>query len=134
MSNRLKALISFVFVVSIVMVVIFAIQTLPSQEMKSNTIENQSMSSEDLMAYLHWKHIELPNQPVRISERGRVLDYHSWKDQIESQKTHASNQRTQLMSYLQWKHRLSTDIKPTLSETERLLKYLAWKHIQDPGN
>ena len=60
MLNRLKVFFPAIVVLIILAIAVFAIPALLSQETTTAGKESQSMSSEDLMAYLQWKHIQDP--------------------------------------------------------------------------
>ena len=133
MSNRLKVFPPAIVVLIILVISVFATPALLPKGTTTAGKESLSMSSEDLMAYLQWKHNYLANTATRDAETERILEYPRWKHIKSSDADQKISDAEMLMNYLQWKHNQPSRVVLTSSGTERLLKYLEWKHIQDPG-
>jgi hypothetical protein len=130
MSNRLKVFSPVIIALILITIAVFVTPVFRSEATSTAGKESPTMSRDNLMAYLQWKHIGLPANTIRSSETQRILDYHRWKDAIEYSKAIEARNKDLLMAYLQWKHLEASNVNPKMFEAELLMNYLQWKHNQ----
>ena len=130
MINRLKVFSPAIVVLIILVIAFFATPAFLPKGANIAGKESTSISSDDLMAYLQWKHNDLGDIAIRHAGTERILDYHRWKDAIEGRKVLETRDKDLLMAYLRWKHIDISDNDQKLSDAEVLMNYLQWKHNQ----
>jgi hypothetical protein len=94
---------------------------------------NMTEETEQLQAYLHWKHNNEPggviSRPLTASEQ--MQNYLQWKHHLtDTPGVNNTAEQKRLIEYLAWKHNFG-ELAPVQANDAAVMEYIQWVHLRE---